>query len=109
MVVDLMDGKPIDEATPVKGANAVVQENYSIYWSMEPNGCLPVGDIAFKDIGVIDPKPDITPLESIRLTQMITQLLVLGMMVSYGNQPINFKKFVEDHGLARHFRKEHLH
>lgn len=62
---------------------------------------LPVGDICVQDVGTLDPQPDITPLESV----LLMRLFVVATANNRGFHAIDFKGFIEQHGLSRHFRK----
>lgn len=53
----------------------------------------------FEDIGTLNPLPDITPLESVLISMMVSAGMYAGKL-GYG---IDAKGWVEKHKLGRHF------
>jgi hypothetical protein len=66
-------------------------------------------EIEIVGVGYLDPKPDMTPVESVRVFQLLLAAQAAGrsmaVITSLEAQGRSFRRFVEAHGLQRHFRE----
>lgn len=98
MSVKLMNDEPEKTESP-QFTGTLVESGPSIF--KIDDSPLPVGDICVQDVGTLDPQPDLTPLESVLLMRMF----FVASASNRGFRAIDFKGFIEKHGLTRHFRK----